>query len=541
MAAAPPPYTSGPSGPGGPGGPDPRWQWKAQRRIAKEQWRAQRAYYRGMRRPSIVRPIMLIIIGVVALLIQAGSISGYEFWDWYVRWWPLLLIGLGLALLGEWYLQQGDPYGRRTGAGGLVFLIVLIALLGVVGKHAMNSPFGWHFPNDDDNNWRMHLFGQEHDADRQFDQAFGANGRLTIDNPHGDVSIAPSTDDRIHVSAHQIVYSSSERDADKQLTKLRPELQVNGNEATLKTQNLDRGSVDLTVQVPANTSVSMKAGRGNVAVNGLNGMIGVDAGHGNVTLNKIGGACTAKMSGGDFSAHALTSTLSVSGRTEDANVSDVTGKVTLDGDFLGEVNVAKLRGPLSFHSSRTTFEVDHLDGDLTLDDSDLTVENAKGRIQATTRSKNITLSRIAGPLDAETSDGDISVNLTGGEGAINLRNRNGAIRLGLPADHLFHVDASAHDGSVSSDLTYKGKVERNDHSLIGDTGDGSNATPVTLVAEHGDIDIKRAEVNSEVPEAPAAPEAPEAPDVNAPNPPKPPRAPHLRVPRNAPAPQTSQQ
>ena len=121
------------------------------------------------------------------------------------------------------------------------------------------------------------------------------------------------------------------------------------------------------------------------------------------------------------------------------------------------MNVAKLAAPVSFHSSRTTFEVDRLDGDLSLDDSDLTLENAKGHVQATTRSKNITLSRIAGPLDLETSDGDINVNLTGGEGAINLRNRNGAIKVGLPADHLFHVDASAHDGSVTSDLTYRAR------------------------------------------------------------------------------------
>ncbi|HEY6433842.1 MAG TPA: DUF4097 family beta strand repeat-containing protein [Acetobacteraceae bacterium] len=535
MAAAPPPYTSGPNN------PDPRWQWKQQRRAAKEQWRAQRAYYRGWRRPSIVRPIVLILIGVVALMIQAGSISGYEFWDWYIHWWPLLLIGLGLALLGEWYLQQGDPYGRRTSVGGLVFLIVLVALLGMVGKHAMNSPFGWHFSDDDDNNWSMHLFGQAHDADHQFDQAFGANGKLTINNPHGDVSISPSTDDRVHVSAHETVYTSSDRDADKQLTKLKPELQVNGNEATLTTVNLDRGSVDLTVQVPANTSVSMKAGRGNVAVNGLNGTIGVDAGHGNVTLNKIGGACTARMSGGDFSAHALTNTLSVSGRTEDANVSDVTGKVTLDGDFLGEVDVAKLGGPLSFHSSRTTFEVDHLIGDLTLDDSDLTLQNAKGHIQATTRSKNITLTRIAGPLDLETSDGDINVQLTGGDGPINLRNHNGAIELGLPADHLFNVDASAHDGSVTSDLTYTGKVERSDHSLTGNTGNGGSATPVVLVSDHGDVNIKRADANEEAPETPETPEAPEAPGDGVPKPPKPPKAPHLRVPKNAPVPQATTQ
>src|ERR1700748_2380308 len=127
MAAAPPPFTSGPSGPGN---PDPRWQWKQQRRAAKDQWRAQRAYYRGMRRPSIVRPVVLIAIGVVALMIEAGTISGYEFWDWYVRWWPLLLIGLGLALLGEWYMQQGDPYGRRACARGVVSLSVSLAVLG---------------------------------------------------------------------------------------------------------------------------------------------------------------------------------------------------------------------------------------------------------------------------------------------------------------------------------------------------------------------------------------------------------------------------
>ena len=43
--------------------------------------------------------------------------------------WKRLWLASVLALLGEWWLQQGDPYGRRTSVGGLVFLIVLVALL----------------------------------------------------------------------------------------------------------------------------------------------------------------------------------------------------------------------------------------------------------------------------------------------------------------------------------------------------------------------------------------------------------------------------
>jgi hypothetical protein len=91
---------------------------------------------------------------------------------------------------------------------------------------------------------------------------------------------------------------------------------------------------------------------------------------------------------------------------------------------------------------------------------------------------------------------------------------------------------------VTSDLTYSGKVERSDHSLTGNTGSGGSATPVVLVADHGDVNIKRADANAEAPEAP---EAPETPEGNVPKPPKPPRPPHLRVPHNQPVPQATTQ
>ena len=74
----------------------------------------------GPRVPSVVGPILLIGVGVVALLVLTGHIAGGDFWAWYGKWWPLLLIGAGLALLGEWVAGSapgGSGAARRQLCG----------------------------------------------------------------------------------------------------------------------------------------------------------------------------------------------------------------------------------------------------------------------------------------------------------------------------------------------------------------------------------------------------------------------------------------
>ena len=311
MASAPPPYPGPPvSG---------RRAYKDAVRAQREAWRAQRSYWYALRRPSLIRPFVLIAIGVIALLIQTGKISGYAFWGWYVHWWPLLLIGLGLLSLLEWSISRNSPYGARSSLGGLVGIIILLALLGFAGHQAEQSPFGWHFsPNDQ--NWGMHFFGKAHDRDAQFDQDFPAGGVLVVENPHGDVNIAASTDDRIHVSAHDVVYAGNDHEANRQLDQLAPHLHLTGQRGALSTNDVARGSADLTIQLPASASITVHAGHGDISVNGINGALNVDSGHGDIALNNIGSAVVAKMSEGDFSAHLIAGSLSLSGRTNDASV-----------------------------------------------------------------------------------------------------------------------------------------------------------------------------------------------------------------------------
>ncbi len=84
------------------------------------------------RRPSLIGPLILITIGVLFLLANMGMLP-FTFWEIAVRFWPLLLILVGLDII----------IGRRSTLGGLVILVLWIALIG--GLIWLASPQGAGF------------------------------------------------------------------------------------------------------------------------------------------------------------------------------------------------------------------------------------------------------------------------------------------------------------------------------------------------------------------------------------------------------------
>src|ERR1700733_1664301 len=93
---------------------------------------AERYSRRSLRRPSMLGPVVLIVLGVIALLVETDKLNAFRLWDWYIRWWPLLLIGVGILSLGEWWLDRGHGNVGRRSHGGLIALIICLAVLGYV-------------------------------------------------------------------------------------------------------------------------------------------------------------------------------------------------------------------------------------------------------------------------------------------------------------------------------------------------------------------------------------------------------------------------
>jgi DUF4097 and DUF4098 domain-containing protein YvlB len=473
----------------------------------------------------VVGPIILVGIGVVALLVVTGHIAASDFWGWYGHWWPLLLIAAGLALLGEWALDLRREVPVRRG-GSFVGILILLAFLGfgAAGWNNWWGPFRAQFGDNGDDFFNS--FGlPEHDNEQQLlNSQIPANAAVEIQNPRGDISITAGDGPNIEVQAHQVAYASSDSEAKKIFDAEAAHVTVSGNAVLVKSESSNSGRLNLTVTVPKSAKVMVNAGRGDVTAAGLGAGINVTAAHGDVHLSSIAGSVQMHFSNGkhDFSAHQVDGDLTADGDCNDLTLSEIHGKITQNGEILGEVHMENVQGPVHLHTSVSDLEVAALPGDLTLNSDDLRVNEAKGQVRVVTHSKDVDLSQIYGDSYVEDRDGRISVEPAGAYG-VQAKNSKGDVEVTLPPNASASVNARTHNGDIVSDYPMPSSEGDNKTASF---QVGSGGSKIVLDAENGDVRIKKGSAFPTAPPAPTVASAPEAPTA--------PHAPHLKSPKAAP-------
>jgi DUF4097 and DUF4098 domain-containing protein YvlB len=492
-----------------------REQQKAAWRAQRDAWKAQRYAWKagyggayGPRVPSIVGPVILILVGVVALLVLTGHIAAGEFWTWYGRWWPLLLILAGLGLLAEWAidLRRETPVRR---SGSFVGIIIFLAVLGfgAAGWNHMGPFFNhWNGNNDD----FFNMFGlPEHDNDQQIQTAQApSNAAIEIENPRGDVSISAGDGTAVEVQAHEVAFASNDTEAKKIFDSEAAQVTVSGNAVLVRSESSNSGRVNLTVTVPKTARVTVDAGKGDVTAAGLGAGITVSA-HGDTHLNAITGSVQIHFSNSrhDFSAHQVSGDLTADGNCNDLTLSEIKGRVSISGEIFGEVHMENIAGPLGVHTSITDVQIAELPGDLTFDSDDLRVTESKGLVHVVTHSKDIDLSQIYGDSYVENRDGRISVEPAGAYN-VEAKNSKGDVEITLPPNASASVDGHTHNGDIVTEygLTVSGDEDKTVTGRI-----GSGQSKIELSSSNGDLRIKKGPAFPSAPSVANAPTAPEAP------------------------------
>src|SRR6185437_3328990 len=283
MSSIPPNVPPGSPPPGGVPPYDPHTQWRVYREQQRAAWRSQRDAWKAQqhawkagvqgayvpRVPSVIGPLILVAIGVVALLIYSGHIDSAQFWGWYGHWWPLLLIGAGIAMLGEWAIDARAKTPVRRG-GSFVGLLVLLAIIGVCASWT-HSNWNWMHSNFGDNDDFFNMLGRpQHDLDQQvLNTQIPANGVVDIDNPRGDVSITAGEGGNVQVEAHEVAYADSDGEARKIFDSEKASVKVAGNAVQVYSSGHSNGRVNLTLVIPKSAHVTINSGHGIVDAAGL--------------------------------------------------------------------------------------------------------------------------------------------------------------------------------------------------------------------------------------------------------------------------------
>ncbi len=455
----------------------------AQALLAREQARLRQ---RALQRSSVIGPILLVAAGVLLLLLQTGRLHWFDVLTWLSLWWPAILIGSGLLMMMEWYLDSrfpppsGAPAPRRVLGGAAATLLVFLAIVGagltLAGRDssffrdAVDAPW---FGNDR-HKWNE-LLGSHTDFTGDLTAPLGPDGQLTIDDPHGDVTVTGSSQDgQVHVSIHQHLFSREHDDLNARHAREQPRFGGDRDHLTLSAALEGEDDADLVIQLPHNASLAVHSGNGDVSVEELHGAATLAAHNGDVTLTALRGPVHVETEDDDstITAHSLGGGLTLEGHSGDMNLSDIDGGLSLRGDFFGTTQMERIRGNVSFQSSFTRFDCAGIPGNLVVEGrSDLTAKHLKGPLTLATTDRNIALDGVRGPLNITNRNGSVALTLAAPLAPVHVVNTNGTIDVSVPERQAFTLHAKVQNAEIHNDFnvpsTTLGSATLEDGQVLG--------------------------------------------------------------------------
>lgn len=441
---------------------------------------------------SLFGPLVLIGVGVLFLLINAGYVSWGRFGWWFAHYWPVIIILWGLLKLVEYYQarREGRP-APRLGGGGIVLLVFLI-LFGMAASQSARVNWGAVGDEMDLGDDFPFMFGTRYSYSQQMEQSFPAGANLRVSLDRGDVKLRAGTDDKLHVMVRKTVLAGSQSEAERINGSMQPVVTVNGNEVAISIANYNRGSaMDLDIQVPRKAVADVMTLRGDVEVEGREGDVKAHTSRGNVTVEDVTGNATVELRKGSVRVEKVTGDVDIEGWVDDSSLSEIGGSLNLHGDFFGTMSVAKVAKVVRFKSSRTDLELTGLDGDMTMEIGDLRARGVSGPFRISTRSKDIHLEDLRGTVKVDNNHGDVDWTASKPPAAgVEITNDHGHIRVELPAKAAFQMNALADHGDVESDFGEL-KIESGDNESKATGSVGSGGVQMRLTNSHGDISIRK--------------------------------------------------
>jgi hypothetical protein len=363
---------------------------------------------------SITLAVGLITVGV---LLFAQNFMDIPVKDIY-RYWPVLLIGLGLEMVLYMVLYGRKDTEVKLSVDGLciVFIIVLGLISNGVRFMNIDAPgrmfFGFHGNSIiDDARYRTQI--TETYNKNNISSSFNLK-ELKVTNDFGDIKLLPTDEKSIRIAAEVNVKCNDEAKAreyaknaveikEGDVTEISPKNPVNWDK-----DDYSKAQIDFVIYVPKQVNVNSAASFGDIDAEGINGNCILENKNGEIKAADISGDVDIDNSFGEIEAKNIGGKADITNKNGQITVGKISGSAVLESHF-GDIEASTIGGDVEIVNNNGQIIVDNVGGKANLTNSfgdididqvngDVTVENKNGRIEA---------EAVTGNAQIKNSFGDI--------------------------------------------------------------------------------------------------------------------------------------
>jgi DUF4097 and DUF4098 domain-containing protein YvlB len=455
-------------------------------------------------RRSISGPLVVIAVGLLFFINNFFP----EFFSWrsLLRFWPFLLIGLGVIRLVEVLIDAGHarPVQPSFNFGGFVLLIMGCFFLWGL-SHAgrtVGARTNWHgFPAFHMDPTSM--FGEEFDYDmkQSLPVTLPVNtndARLVLEGLRGNVTVTGDDSSEVVVTGHKSIHAFNQHTADQANRTTHVEIVRNGNDIVVRsagTPERDETTIayDVDIRVPRRLGLTAQGSPENVTAESLDGNVEISGDRGNVHLTSIGGNVRVETTRRKDLVRAvgIKGNLELRGTGTDLQLEDIVGQVNIQGNYYGTLNFRNLSKPMHFESEQTDLRVEKLPGSISMDLSDFRAEDVTGPLRLRCQSRDIHIANFTNDVEVNVDRGDVELDARRTPLAkITVRLKAGDIDLAIPEKCPFELHASTAQGDV--DNQYGNEVETSSEGRSATMKSKAGSGPmIMLTTDRGNVTVKK--------------------------------------------------
>jgi hypothetical protein len=455
------------------------------------------------RRPSLLSAIIWLCLGGLFLLQNFGI--GPDVWRTAARYWPVLLILLGLGKVID-YFRRKDGVSLRFGEVFGIFMLVLFgAILTKFSESGVVDAFRTmpiHIGNSSvrPGQW----FGTSHRYMADARYTIGPTTPLKIENSYGNVVLLPGSDGEVRVRLTKVVYQNDENRARQIASEIKIEGGPEGGAeaaAFLIRTNRDslsqrdyRFNTELEVIVPPKAQVQLRNSFGEVRAANLAGALDLATTHNSLEVRDH------------------TGNLTISNRYADSRLVNVTGNVNVDAR--GRVYIETVKGDVVVRNEYSPTEVEDIQGTVSVvgTEGKISVNKVAKAVVIEGRGSDVTVSRLAASAKISAShrrvqveDVTADVSLQTQYSNVNIKDVRGTVDIASNSDRIVaetvggalkirgqgtSVNATGVKGAVEIASTLKDVVVNDFEAACKVTNEYGDVTLSTGKAVKGDVSAR---------------------------------------------------